>query len=61
MGLVYRGVYCDISIKLGDSRTLHYVISITQSDSTDAQCAQCAHDALRVFRLNGLKARVEYL
>lgn len=58
MGLVYRGVYCNISIKLGDSRTLHYVISITQSDSTDAQCA---HDALRVFRLNGLKARVEYL
>lgn len=58
MGLVYRGVYCDISIKLGDSRTLHYVISISQSDSTDAQCA---HDALRVLRLNGLKARVEYL
>lgn len=58
MGLVYRGVYCEISIKLGDSRTLHYVISISQSDSTDAQCAR---DALRVFRLNGLKARVEYL
>lgn len=58
MGLVYRGVYCDISINLGDSRTLHYVISIGQSDSTDAQCA---HDALRVLRLNGLKARVEYL
>lgn len=58
MGLVYRGVYCDISINRGDSRTLHYVISITQSGSTDAQCA---HDALRVFRLNGLKARVEYL
>lgn len=58
MGLVYRGVYCDISINRGDSRTLHCVISITQSDSTDAQCA---HDALRVLRLNGLKARVEYL
>lgn len=58
MGLVYRGVYCDISRNLGDSRTLHYVISISQSDRTDAQCA---HDALRVFRLNGLKARVEYL
>lgn len=58
MGLVYRGVYCDISINIGDSRTLHYVISISQSDRTDAQCA---HDALRVFRLNGLKARVEYL
>lgn len=58
MGLVYRGVYCDISIKLGDSITLHYVISMSQSDSTDAQCA---HDALRVFRLNGLKARIEYL
>lgn len=58
MGLVYRGVYCDISINLGDSRTLHYVISISQSDRSDAQCA---HDALRVFRLNGLKARVEYL
>lgn len=58
MGLVYRGVYCDISINLGDSRTLHYVISISQSDRSDAQCA---HDALRVFRLNDLKARVEYL
>lgn len=58
MGLVYRGVYCEISINLGDSRTLHYVISISQSDRSDAQCA---HDALRVFRLNGLKARVEYL
>lgn len=58
MGLVYRGVYCDISIKLGDSRTLHYVISMSQSDRSDAQCA---HDALRVLRLNGLKARVEYL
>lgn len=58
MGLVYRGGYCDISINIGDSRTLHYVISISQSDSTDAQCAR---DALRVFRLNGLKARVEYL
>lgn len=58
MGLVYRGVYCDISRNLGDSRTLHYVISISQSDRSDAQCA---HDALRVFRLNGLKARVEYL
>lgn len=58
MGLVYRGVYFDISINRGDSRTLHCVISISQSDSTDAQCA---HDAVRVFRLNGLKARVEYL
>lgn len=58
MGLVYRGGYCDISINIGDSRTLHCVISITQSDSTDAQCAR---DALRVLRLNGLKARVEYL
>lgn len=58
MGLVYRGGYCDISINIGDSRTLHYVISMSQSDSTDAQCA---HDALRVLRLNGLKARVEYL
>lgn len=58
MGLVYRRGYCDISINIGDSRTLHYVISISQSDRSDAQCA---HDALRVFRLNGLKARVEYL
>lgn len=29
MGFVYRGVYCDISIKFGDFRILYYVISMS--------------------------------
>lgn len=29
MGFVYRGVYCDISINIGDFRILYYVISMS--------------------------------